>query len=132
MLTTLFTIALLTQQPTLTVTVKPSTPFTITWDQPQPDPLPAFRLWCDGAIVKNYARTELTIGPANADGSLPITTQAPGLAAGAHSCFVSAYNEVAEAKGEAIPITVGSAPGTPLKLRIVVQVGGGEPSGGSR
>ncbi len=125
MLTTLFTIALLTQQPTLTVTVKPSTPFTITWDQPQPDPLPSFRLWCDGGIVKNYTRTELTIGPANADGSLPITAQAPGLAAGSHTCFVSAYNEVAESKGAPIPISVGTAPATPLHLKIVVQIGGG-------
>jgi hypothetical protein len=126
MISALLTLALVAQ-PTLTVTVKPSTPFTITWDQPEPSPLPSFRLWCDGAIVKNYLRTELVVGAANADGSVPITAQAPGLAVGQHACFVSAWNENGEAKGAPIQITVAVAtgPATPINLRIVVTVGGG-------
>jgi hypothetical protein len=121
---TAFIIAL-ALQPTLTVTVKPATPFTITWDQPVQDPMPAFRLWCDAGIVKNYGTAELTKGPANADGTILYTAQAPGLAAGAHACFVSAFNDVGEAKGDPIPVTAGTAPATPLRLRIVVTVGGG-------
>jgi hypothetical protein len=123
MLTTLLTIALLAQ--TLTVTVKPATPFTITWDQLVQDPMPAFRLWCDATIVKNYANADLTKGPLNADGTIPYTAQAPGLAAGVHSCFVSAFNDIGEAKSDPIPVTAGTAPATPLRLKIVVTVGGG-------
>ena len=124
---TLILLAVLTPLQTLTVTVKPATPFPITWDQPvEPDgsAAPSFRLWCDSAIVKNFSAAEITKGPPNADGTIPHSATAPGLAAGAHSCFVSAFNDVGESKGTAIPITVGTAPATPLRLKIVVQVGG--------
>jgi hypothetical protein len=118
--------ALLLLAQTVTVTIKPATPFTITWDQPTQNTFQLkYRLWCDGAIVKNYAVTEVTAGPDNADGTTPETAIAPGLAAGTHSCFVSAYNDLGEAKSDAIPLTVGVTPGTPLRLRVVVTVGGG-------
>jgi hypothetical protein len=110
---------------TLTVILKPLTPFTITWDQPNDGTNPSFRLWCDGAIVKNYAKTDVTAGPVNADGSIQQTATAPGLPAGQHSCFVSAFNDVGEAKGEPIPVSVGTLPATPIRLKIVVTVGGG-------
>lgn len=110
---------------TLTVTIKPATPFVITWDQPPSDDPLSFRLWCDGAIVKNYTAAELTKAAApNADGSTSYTATAPGLPSGSHSCLVSAFNPIAEAKSDAIPLLVGTAPATPIKLRIVVSVGG--------
>ena len=122
---TLLALALTTQ--TLTVTIKPSTPFTLSWDQPADTTQPSFRLWCDNAILKNYTAAELTKAPTpNADGTTTITAQAPGLPAGNHSCFVSAFNDIGESKGSAIPITVGTAPGTPLRLKVVVSVGGGQ------
>jgi hypothetical protein len=133
MFVTLFTLALVAQ-PTLTVTVKPSTPFTITWDQPDPVPLPSFRLWCDGEVKKNYLRSELTIGAektVTVEGvekkAVPITATAPGLTAGTHSCFVSAFDENIETKGLPMPVTVTTptGPATPINLRIVVTVGGG-------
>lgn len=123
----MITIALLaaTLAQTLTVTIAPATPFTITWDQPASDPTIAYRWWCDGEIKKNYSAAELTRAAApNADGSVTITAPAPGLPAGAHSCLVSAYNPIGEAKSDPVPIVVGTAPATPVKLRIVVNVGG--------
>jgi hypothetical protein len=38
---------------------------------------------------------------------------------------VSAFNDIGEAKSAAIPLTVGTAPATPLRLKVVVQIGGG-------
>jgi hypothetical protein len=112
---------------TLTVTLKPATPFQITWDQPAAlnTFAPKYRWWCDGAIVKNFAASEVTAGPDNADGTTPQTATVPGLSAGTHSCLVSAFNDLGEAKSDAVPLTVGTAPATPLRLRIVVTVGGG-------
>jgi hypothetical protein len=124
----LTTLALSAAQ-TITVTIPPATPFTISWDQPvedAPTP-PSFRFWCDGTIAKNYAPRELTkAATPNADGTVTFTAQAPGLPAGTHSCLVSAFNEIGEVKSVAIPITVGTAPATPLRLKVVVQIGGGD------
>ena len=125
MLIALFLLALVPQ--VLTVTIKPATPFTVSWDQPVEAAVPSFRLWCDNAIVKNYGATEVTKAASpNADGTVTYTAQAPGLPAGNHSCLVSAYNDVGESKGTAIPIVVGTAPATPLRLKVVVSVGGGQ------
>ena len=113
---------------TLTVIVKPATPFTLTWDAPVETPPPSFRLWVDGAIVKNWTAAEVTkAATPNADGTVAVTALAPGLAAGTHQVVVSAYNDVGESKSTAIPITVGTAPATPLHLRVVVTTPGGDP-----
>lgn len=110
----------------LTVTIAPATPFTISWDQPADDSAPSFRLWCDGSILKNFTAKDVTKATAaNTDGTFTFTAQAPGLTAGTHSCLVSAFNEIGEAKSTAIPLTVGTAPATPLRLKVVVQIGGG-------
>lgn len=121
---------------TLTVQLKPNTPFQIEWYQPDAEPaLLAYRFWCNSAIVKNFAKAELSFGtPVN--GETPITTTAPGLPTGTHSCFVSAVlttkdaagvETAIEAKGAPIPLTVvqTTGPGTPMRLRVVVTVGGG-------
>lgn len=127
MLSTLLLAYVLSSQPTLTVTVKPGTPITITWDQPAEDTPSSFRIWVDGNIVKNIPTAELTKAPApNADGSLAYTATAPGLPVGTHTMFVSAWNVIGESKGEAVPLSVGTAPPTPLRLKIVVTVGGGQ------
>lgn len=120
-------LAALHAQPTLTVTLKPQTPFQITWDQPPAEGAIGvnFRWWCDGGIVKNFTAAE-AVGkvPANADGTTTYTATAPGLSAGSHSCLVSAFNDFGESKSAPIPITVGVVPGTPIKLKVVVVVGG--------
>lgn len=117
---------LLTLSQTLTVTLKPATPFTITWDMPVDNSGPSFRLWCDGAVVKNYTPKELTKAPLdNPDGTVTYTAEAPGLSAGNHSCFVSAFNLIGEVKGEPIPLVVGVLPSTPLRLKVVITVPGG-------
>lgn len=123
--------ALLFVAQTLTVTIKPATPFQIQWDQLLEGTFTArYRWWCDGVIVKNFAPADLTISPTfNEDRTQAITATVPGLPAGAHSCFVSAYDTGAvfpEMKGEAIPLAVGTGPTTPLRLRILVTVGGGQ------
>lgn len=114
---------------TLTVTLKPLTPFQITWDQPpEPDPTAkvSFRWWCEGGIVKNFTTAEVVATtPANPDGTTTYTATVPGLSGGSKSCLVSAYNDIGETKSTAIPLTVGVVPATPLKLRVVVSVGGG-------
>lgn len=129
MLTTLLTIALLAQ-PTLSVTVPPDTAFQVSFDLPGTE-LPNFRWWCDGGIVKNYAGAQAVKNPvANVDGSFSYALTVPGLSVGTHSCFVSAFNDLGEAKS--VPITVpvgvsapvGAPPKTPINLRIIVQVGG--------
>lgn len=112
---------------TVTVTIPPATPFTVSWDQAiDGTTAPSFRFWCDGQIVKNYAARDVTkAADANTDGTFTFTAQAPGLPAGTHSCLVSAYNDIGEAKSTAIPLSVGTAPATPLRLKVVVQIGGG-------
>jgi hypothetical protein len=128
MLTTL--IALVLSAQTLTVTLKPNTPFQIQWDQLLEGTFTArYRWWCDGVIVKNFAPADLTISDTlNVDRTQAITATVPGLAVGSHSCFVSAFDPGAafpEMKGEAIPLAVGTGPTTPLRLRVIVTVTGG-------
>lgn len=79
-----------------------------------------YRVWCDGVIVKNYAESELQI-----TGTAPkqtITVTVPGLPRGAHSCFPSAYNDLADVKGEAISIPIGTIPAVPTQFRIVIEI----------
>lgn len=122
--------------PTLTATVAPNTPFQIQWDH---DTLmtPGFRWWCDGGIVYNFKHVDVQWandpkGP-NADGTFTYTAQVPGLAAGDHSCTISAFNEAAptlgDAKGEVAIVHVATAqkiPSMPVRVKIVVGGGGGE------
>ncbi len=126
----------------VTVTLPPNTPFSIQWDHTGKDHA-AFRLWCDGNIVKNYAPAELVKSDtADADGYYTYTAKAPGLPVGEHVCFVSAYNLVeetlGEAKGEPSTVTVATTippwegnklPAVPVRFRILVEVkigGGGQ------
>ena len=109
-----------------TVVVRPNTPFQVFWVQPAMDGTLQFRFWCDGAIAKNFASSDLQMAPLAADGSMAITaTVAAGLPAGNHSCLVSAFNFISEAKSDAIALPSGSAPSTPIQFRIIVNVGGG-------
>ena len=115
---------------TLTIQLKPNTPFTIQWDQLLEGTLSMrYRWWCNGVIVKNFAPVELTISPTlNDDRTQTITAPVPGLPVGSHACFVSAFDPAAvfpEMKGEAIPLVTGTGPTTPLRLRVLVTVLGG-------
>lgn len=116
----------LLQQPALTAIVPPDTPFEITWEQPVETPMPAYRFWCNGVILKNFTNAEIASAPSESAGMVTITTNAPGLKAGTYTCLVSAFNSVGETKSESVPILVGTMPGTPIKLRIVVKVGGND------
>lgn len=112
----------------LSVSIKPNTPFTIAWDQAG-EVGTKFRFWCDGTILKNFSAVELTkTSTPNADGTFTFTAQVPGLPAGNHPCFVSAYaDEIGEAKMETpLVIPVGNIPAVPVRLKIVVSVGGGQ------
>lgn len=138
---TLFALTLLAQ--TLSVTVPANTPFEVSFKH---DGLlmPSFRWWCDGSIAKNFSPTE-TKQPSttpDADGRYTYTVTVPGLPAGSHTCFVSAFNDVGEVKAVCsatgttdcvTPITfsvggapqpVGKAPAVPVDIRIVVKTGG--------
>jgi hypothetical protein len=120
---------------TVTVTLKPNTPFQIQWDHNGQDHA-AFRLWCNGAILKNYAPAELVkSATAQPDGTFTYTATAPGLPIGEHACFVSAYNLVeetlGEAKGEPAVVTVATTtpsgnklPAVPVRFKILVTIGG--------
>lgn len=126
---------------TLSVTVPANTPFDVSFKH---DGLlmPSFRWWCDGSIAKNFSSTETRqpATPPDVDGRYLYTVSVPGLPAGSHSCFVSAFNDQGEFKacnaavttdcvtpiaftvGSAVPI--GKPPAVPVDLRIVVKTGG--------
>lgn len=108
----------------LTTVIAPNTPFQVSWDQDTSIPA-SFRAWCENAIIKNWGPSEITkAAVANLDGTFAITATFPGIPAGNHSCFVSAFNDAGESKGIAIPIFVGTIPATPLRLKVIVKVGG--------
>lgn len=119
---------------TVTVTLKPNTPFDVQWEHDGKDNA-RFRMWCDGGIIKNYAPSELTkSATADAEGFFTYTAKAPGLALGEHDCFVSAYNVVdaslPDAKGSAVRFSVAETipqkvPAAPVRFRILVTIGGG-------
>ena len=111
---------------TLTAIVAPNTPFQISFDFDN-NPPASIRWWCDNAIAKNFTTAEFSAGKggtANSDGSFTYTLSVTGLANGSHSCFVSAFNDVGESKSSPIIITVGTAPKTPINLKLVVKIGG--------
>jgi hypothetical protein len=129
---TLLLLSLLTSPQTLSVTVPANTPFDVSFKH---DGLlmPSFRWWCDGAIAKNFSasETQQPAGTPDAAGLFTYTVTVPGLAAGSHTCFVSAFNDQGEVK--AVPITftvgggpqpVGKPPAVPVDIRIVVRPGG--------
>lgn len=54
-----------------------------------------FRLWCDGAIVKNYSAAEVKAGKSEiktSDGLYTYILQAPPLSLSKHECFISQIN----------------------------------------
>lgn len=113
---------------TLTVQLKPNTPFTIQWEQVLEGNFTfRYRFWCNGAIVKNFAMSEIKVDPAinPTDRTQVITTTAPGLPAGKHECLVSAFDEIEEKKSDSIPVVVSGGVTTPLRLKILVEVKGG-------
>lgn len=130
---TALVLALLLQ--TVSATLAPATPFQIEWLHTG-EWTPVFRFWCDGAIVKTFKESEpVRSATKDADGYYTYTGTVPGLPVGAHPCFVSAYNGAAEslgdAKGDPVVFTVAAPlppqkiPPVPLKLKLIVPVGGG-------
>jgi hypothetical protein len=120
----------LTTAQTLTVQIKPNTPFTVQWDQKLEDTFNVrFRWWCNGVIVKNFTVTEVTVSPEinQTDRTQTHTAIVPGLPAGMHSCLISSFNDISEEKSAPIPLTTGTGPTTPVRVRVVVDVkaGGG-------
>jgi hypothetical protein len=116
---TVLLIAMLLQ--TLVPVITPNTGFRISFSA---EPQNAFRWWCDNGIVKNFATADLAKGPTGTDGFAVIEADVPGLSAGQHVCFVSAFNDAGEARSTPITVFVGTLPKTPFDLRIVVKVGG--------
>jgi len=141
MLTTILLAALFAPPQTLSVTVPANTPLDVSFKH---DGLlmPSFRWWCDGSIAKNFSATETQpAGTPDAAGLFTYTVTVPGLAAGSHTCFVSAFNDQGEVKAACsatvtttcvTPITftvgtptpVGKPPAVPVDIRIVVRTGG--------
>jgi hypothetical protein len=108
---------------TLTANVAPATSFTVAFEHAQQSG-DMYRMWCDSTIIKNWNNTEIAAGKsttANANGEYTFTLTSPGLAAGTHSCFISAYNTYGEAKGTPENIIVGAAPSIPVGFRIIVK-----------
>lgn len=109
---------------TLSVSIPPSTPFQLSFDSPA-DPTTFYRVWCDGAILKNYTTAEINTGKSsvsNADGTTTFTISVPGLPLGKHSCLISAYNDLGESKSSLLDVPVGTIPSSPINLRFVVEI----------
>jgi hypothetical protein len=109
---------------TLSVSIAPNTPFQISFDSPV-DTSTSYRVWCDGNILKNYTATEINNGKStvpNADGTFTFTISVPGLSLGKHSCLVSAFNDLGEAKSLPLDVPVGTIPSAPINLRFVVEI----------
>lgn len=121
--------AMLLSAQTLTVQLKPNTPFVVQWEQRLEDALtPKWRWWCNGVIVKNFAMAEVKIGVEinPTDRTQVLTATVPGLPAGKHECLVSAFDEgFTELKSDPIPLTVSGGITTPLRLRVLVTIPGG-------
>lgn len=108
---------------TATVSIKPNTPWIFQFPHNQQDGA-SYRLWCDGAILKNYSDAEISAGKSstvNANGDFIFTLTAPGLATGKHTCLMSAYNVIGEAKGDPIDIPIGNIPMKPGTIVVVVK-----------
>lgn len=108
---------------TTTVSIKPNTPWLFQFPHNQQDGA-SYRLWCDGAIVKNYSDAEISAGKSitvNADSDFIFTLTAPGLPIGKHTCLMSAYNLVGEAKGDSTDIPIGNIPMKPGTIVVVVK-----------
>lgn len=110
---------------TLTVSISPNTPFSISFDHNLADNS-NFRLWCDDSIVKNYTNAEILAGKnplINTDGTYTITVSAPGLSSGNHNCQISAFNSIGESsKSETLLVPIGSIPAVPIRLKFVVVI----------
>lgn len=110
----------------LTTNVPVNTPFTIAFEH-QWNLGDKYRLWCNGSIIKNYSEIESSNGRVISP-TTPVepftytfTLTSPPLTKGIHSCFISAYNEVGETKGNPENIIVGAAPSIPVGFRVIVK-----------
>ena len=118
----------------LQVTFKPAQPITFAFEHNGDDGSagkPGFRLWCDGAIIKNYAVTEAEAGKnptKSADGTFTYTLIYPGFPTlGVRNCSISAFNSIAQLdsdKSNVIPFIIGTAPSTPVRFKFVITIGG--------
>lgn len=115
----------------LQVTFKPSTPITFEFDHSGDDGLggkPAFRLWCDGIIVKNYSVSEADAGKSlvkNSDGRFTYTLSYAGFPTlGVRNCTISAYNafDLDSNKSNTLPFVIGDNPSTPINFRFVINI----------
>lgn len=78
---------------------RPDQAFLVVFDSDKPAPPTKFRLWYDGAIVKNFTNAEVRAGKAaqaNADGSFTYTLSAPGLSLRDHDLKVSEFDATGE------------------------------------
>ena len=104
------------------IVINPGEPFTVAWDYKADLGTIKFRLWCDKAIVKNYAANEvLKSATPNGDGSFTYTATAPILFPGGHACYVTAYSEAGESDpSNQVDLFVGTKPSAPMRLRVVI------------
>lgn len=116
-----------------TLALKPNVPFEVEWQHDGRDN-PGFRLWCNGAIVKNWPTAEITRSATPVADLFTYAATAPGLPPGTHSCLVSAYNQddpgLGDAKGTAITVPVIAAPALPappLNFKIIITIKSGVP-----
>lgn len=106
---------------TLTVAIKPNTPFPVEFQHVHN--AEGYRMWCNGAIVKNYNNAEIAAGRSkepDADGLYTFTVSAPGLPAGKYTCQISAFYGTNELKSESIVIPIGNIETAPSNFKIVI------------
>lgn len=101
--------------------------------------MPQYRWWCDGALIKTFTAEDVPLPvPFTTDATGYVTTDeqytfrvtVPGLAAGTHTCAVSAVNDLGEAMAN--PLTISALdpqasrpPATPSHIRVVAPAHGG-------
>lgn len=93
------------------VITAPGAPVTIGWDHIDDANL-RYRLWCNKAIVKNFAPTEIVRTPGRSDGQTGVTITAvvTTIPAGANSCWVTAYSDIGGSIIESDPSNVLALP----------------------